>query len=675
MRRAAGLGLVLLAALALRLPFWWQALHTGVDGDTAIVGLMARHPTRSTTLWGQPYGSPLDGWVAAPFVAVLGATTAALRIPYALLALGLVWIAYRLGEAALAGAGLAAGLLVACPPAYVLLLSALPPPLYPTTLVLLGVVLVLAIDVADRLASGAVAPRGRLAALGGLAGLAVWTHLMSLTTVVAVAATLLLAARRVRGAGRALAGAAVAFALASAAWWVRALREPAATAVLGLSYGHGSPFAHAASVARHLHEPIAALVGAWTPLTADEGERWVRVPTAVGLGLGAGWAMAAGAGLRAVSARVRWLLAGTIALTVAAYPFPVRSDPHTVRFLTPALVPLSVLAAAGAVRTAGRARAWLVVLPLCAAQLWTGALLLSAWRRLGPDALVPDCAPALDALVGHGVWRAYASYHAAYCLTWASGEAVVASQPWNERFYGQPLPYLDEVRFSPRAAWVLDPGADFELPAPRTFESKLAGIGASYRRLQAGHAIVYLDFVPPFGAGGAAGAVAGRAGDGEVSSRAIEPSAGGTTVPLARPMAARGVTLLAAPDAPRLPMAMDVEASSDGVTFERVGRRRRGRETVDLAWINGHPQFLVDDLAFSTPLDGRMVAALRITSADGGTPWGLGWVIVHPVAAPRPWAADVPGGSWAERRAALAARPEPADAGWLYRSLLARLHP
>ena len=64
--------LALLLAVVVRVPFWIEALQTPVDGDTAIVGLMARHPGVGTTLWGQPYGSPLDAWVATPFVAHLG---------------------------------------------------------------------------------------------------------------------------------------------------------------------------------------------------------------------------------------------------------------------------------------------------------------------------------------------------------------------------------------------------------------------------------------------------------------------------------------------------------------------------------------------------------------------------------------------------------------------------
>ena len=87
--RARSVRAELLLAAAVRAPFWAFAARASVDGDTAIVGLMARHPTRGTTMWGQPYGSPVDGWIAAPFVAALGPSPLAVRIPYALLALAL----------------------------------------------------------------------------------------------------------------------------------------------------------------------------------------------------------------------------------------------------------------------------------------------------------------------------------------------------------------------------------------------------------------------------------------------------------------------------------------------------------------------------------------------------------------------------------------------------------
>ena len=642
---------VLLLAAAVRAPFWSVAARASVDGDTAIIGLMARHPLRGTTMWGQPYGSPVEAWLAAPVVAVLGPTPVAVRIPYAALALALVALAGVLGEIAVAGAGIPAALLVACPSAYVLLLSALPPPLYPTTLVLLAAVLALAARAAEGFATGTSPGRGRMVLLGALAGLAVWTHLMSLATVAVVALVLGPRAWRAHGRG-ALGWALAAFLGASAPWWVAAAREPSATAVLGIAHEGTPVLAHAERVARRLHEPVSALLGAWSPLTADEAERTVAAPTALRVVLIAGWLAAAIAGWTSLRGRpIAALLAGSVVLTLAAFPFPVRSEPYTVRFLTPIVIPLSVLAAAGAVRRAGPARAWLLVAPLCAAQLWAGARLFAEWRRGGAEALVPDCARVLDVLRREHLARAYASYHTAYCLTYTSGETVVASPPWNERFWAYPMPYLDDVRAESRAAWVLVPGVDFQLPAPRTFEAKVVGIGGRFARAEAAPAAVYYDFTPPFSPRATSGGVDGPAGDADVLTRVVQPP-GPATFTVARPHAIAGVTLLAATSSPDLPRAMDLEVSSDGVRFERIGRRRRGRETVDLAWVNGHPQFLVDDLAFSVPLDGRVVAALRIIPTESG-PWAVSEVLLHPVAAGE-MAADAG-----------------ADARDLYRSLLA----
>jgi 4-amino-4-deoxy-L-arabinose transferase-like glycosyltransferase len=664
------LGVLVLAA-AVRAPFWEVALHTPIDGDTAIVGLMARHPTRSATLWGQPYGSPLDAWVAAPFEAAFGPGPAGVRLPYAVLSLALVAAVFLLGEVVRAGAGLPAALLMACPPAYFLLLSALPPPLYPTTLVLLAAVLALAAQASVELGAHGTTDGRRLAALGALSGLAAWTHLMSLATLAVAMVVIAWSARRARGRLRLLAWVVIPFVLASGPWWLRALRDPAAMAVLGVAHEGSPALAHAATVASRMDEAVAGLLGTWTPVTADEAGRTARAPLPLRLLLVTAWAIGVGAGIAALRGRATAaLLGGAVALTMAAFPFPVRSEPHTLRFLTPALAPLAVLGAVGAVRLAGRARAWLLVLPLCAAHLGTGALLLGAWRGAGPEGLVPECTRVIEVLARHGIRRAYASYHTAYCVTYTSGETVIASQPWNERFYGQPLPYLDEVRFAARVAWVLVPGADFELPAPRTFESKLAGIGGRFARAEAAPAFVYLDFVPPFAPTAAPHAVPGPPGDGNVTTRVVEPPAGGVTFALSRPVAAAGLTLLAGTSAPGLPRSMNVEVSADGQAFERIGRRRRGRETVDLAWVNGHPQFLIDDLAFSAPLDGRTIAAVRIVPSEHGA-WGLSELLIHPAGPPSPWTAEEMGGTWAERAAVLASRPRPADAAGLYRSLLA----
>src|SRR6266581_1828857 len=138
------LPLALLLGVAVRAPFWAEALRTPVNGDTAIIGLMSRHLGRGTTLWGQPYGSPLEAALAAPFVATLGTTTAAIRIPYFLLGLALIPLGYALGRALHAEA-------------------ALPAPLYPATLVLSGLLLVLSLRLAERFAAGERPVSGEIA--------------------------------------------------------------------------------------------------------------------------------------------------------------------------------------------------------------------------------------------------------------------------------------------------------------------------------------------------------------------------------------------------------------------------------------------------------------------------------------------------------------------------------
>ncbi len=151
MRRGGWLACAILLGIVVRGPYWIEALRTPVDGDTAIVGLMAEDPFGSITMWGQPYGSPLDAWVALPFVALFGHTVAALRIPVFLLGLALIPLAWLLASRLHREAALPAALVAACPPAYFLLLSSMPPPFYATTLVLAGLVLWVGLVAAEAL--------------------------------------------------------------------------------------------------------------------------------------------------------------------------------------------------------------------------------------------------------------------------------------------------------------------------------------------------------------------------------------------------------------------------------------------------------------------------------------------------------------------------------------------
>lgn len=677
MKPTRAIPLAILLAIAVRVPFWVEALRTPVDGDTAIVGLMARHPGVGTTFWGQPYGSPLDSWVALPFVAIWGNTTEALRLPYFLLGLLLVPLAYALARQLHPAAALPAAVLVACPPPYFLLLSALPPPFYPTTLVLCGLVLLTAADAGRRLGEREGAPpRGTLLMLGLFSGLALWTHLMSASAVVAAGAWVV---ARSRGRRRLLLWALVPLVAASAPLWSRALGDPESARVVQVADRDESALTHLGETVPRLHEPLGGVLGTHVPVVADAEDFVLRAP---------GWA----AGLTVFLYGLLLVLAGRAAsgrhasllfflaagLALLAFPFPLRSAPHTVRFLTPLYLPVAALVAwAAALRGTSR-RAWVAVLALGALHLLLGWQLLETWRRTDraeAPFLLQDLRPVRRVLEENGVRHAYASYGPAFRLTWESGERVVASPPWNDRFRHWPLPLLDDVRFAKNVAWVLTPAVPSGLPAPEEFERTMRRLGGRWRREDAGRAVVFHGFVPPFAPEVAPWPGAGAAGDADLRTF-VEPGPDETfelRLPEPRPLAA--VTLVAALDGPRLPRSADVQVSADGLAFETVASRRRREERLDLRWVNGHPQAVIDHDVLAIPLGGRPLLALRVVPVQSGERWRVGEVLLHEAPGRQAWDEWLdPGLDWAARRRALVEAPRPGREDWYSRVLLAARH-
>jgi hypothetical protein len=675
MRPSRALPLALLLALAVRVPFWIEALRTPVDADTAIVGLMARHPGEGTTFWGQPYGSPLDSWLAIPFVAVWGTGTEALRLPYFLLGLALVPLAYGLARALHPAAALPAAVLVACGPPYFILLSALPPPLYPTTLVLCGLVLLLAVHAGQALDEERQ-PLGLLALLGALSGLALWTHLMSASVLAAAGTWLLL---RARGRRRLLAFALVPFLATSAPLWIRAARGGQATGIVRVAERDSTAVAHLAEVVPRLYEPLGGLLGTHVPVLADSEDFVLHPPgwIAAGLVLLYGLLLVlAGRAARRGHPSVLYLLAAALALL--AFPFPARAAPHTIRFLTPLYLPVAALVAWAAAPRGTTRRAWVAVLTLSALQLTGATQLLGAWRsleRAEAPFLLPDLGPVREALGERGVRHAYASYGPAWRLTWESGERIVASQPWNERFRHYPLPRLDEVRFARNVAWVLTPDIPTDLPPPSELDKTLRRLGGRWKQIEAGPAQLFLDFVPPFSPEVSPWPDAGAAGDGDPRTFLTPDPVAPLVMRLPEPIPLVGLTLVAALEGPRLPRSMDVETSGDGETFETVARRRRRQERGDIRWRDGTPQAVLDHDVIAIPLGGRTVSALRIVPHVSSDPWRLAEVLVHTAPGRQAWDEWLsPDLGWAARRHALAERSRPARADWYSRLAVAAHH-
>ena len=452
---------------------WMLASPIGMlDGDEAIVGLMARHMLEGdfpVFFWGQPYGGPHEAALAAALFSVAGSSTLALKlVPAALSAVAAV-LTWRIGRRTVGepAAAIGACLVWVWPFAFVWW-SVKTAGFYQSGLVFaLGVVL-LALRLRER--------DSWLDAVfaGVLAGSAWWATPQ--TAFLLVPALVWLVASR-PGVLR-LTPAALAGAIAAAApWLLHNLRT---------DWQSLRPEPLLLPENRYLDHVHAFFVDA--------------LPRALGLRLTDGrWIPPAGGRVAYVLLLALFVYAALrlrgnarlLVLTAVAYPFLFALSPYSwfvshpryLLFLAP-VVALVVGRGLAATPPVAVAAAFAAALALTVAGLVItnreGLVIQPA-----PDVAMPhDTGPVLDYFEETGVAAARADYWLAYRMTFESAEEVVVSP-----FRGpirQPA-YESFVRAQPRAAYVFVETSALDDLFGRALDER--GIG--YRRSQIAGFVVY----------------------------------------------------------------------------------------------------------------------------------------------------------------------------------------
>jgi hypothetical protein len=483
--RAFHVGLValLLVGLAFRLAIVASPLGE-IDGDEAVVGLMARHIAflgeRPVFYWGQPYLGSLEAFSAAPLFRVFDSSTFVLKLVPAAYSLAFLALSAILARRLFGtGAALATAAYLAVPPAMWAVWSTKARGGY-AELLFLGEALLLATLALAR------SPSRRLVLLWGiLAGLAFWTHLLAVVYLVPAVVFLLLA-RQARWSWATVGLAALGALVGMTPLLIENALDGFLT-IAALLRPPDLPVDPLAQFLRFFRVGVPVLLGLGQPTTSQTmfDQDWLQRPAGHLAIAGLALVLMAGALLMFAPSVRRLVRCGAhpqaepalLVLLAVAVPPAVAltrfgffvSEP---RYALPLYGAVPLLA--GALwRVPWRGARWTVVGLVLGFNLWS---LLSTDARLWrpedtADSTAASRAELVQFLVAGDRHQMYTDYWIGYPVMFETRETVLAyviSGGFNRY-----LPPADNVQRTPNPAWVFEAGVDAE----QVFLQQLAAVG------------------------------------------------------------------------------------------------------------------------------------------------------------------------------------------------------
>ncbi|MBV8713531.1 MAG: hypothetical protein JOZ65_00545 [Chloroflexi bacterium] len=475
-----------------------------IDGDEAVVGLMARHIAflgeRPVFYWGQPYLGSLEAFTAAPLFRLFNSSTFLLKLVPTGYSLGFLWLAALFARSAFGiGPGLATAAYLALPPAMWAVWSTKARGGYAEVLFLGQALLLVTLVLARE-------PNRRLAMLWGLlAGLAFWTHLLAIVYLVPALLYLVLGRGRwsLSQVGMLLFGAVVGMLpllidnLSNQFKTLAALLQPP-----------DLPVDPPAQFVRFFRVGVPVLLGLGQPTTSQTmfDQDWLQRPAGHLAVAAAAVALLAIVVLSYAPALRRLLGCGADDLNASAPALLVLlslvvppvvaltrfgffvSEP---RYALPLYSTVPLLGG-GLWRLPWPRMRWPVVGLVLAFNLWSLVTTdLRLWRpEDAPDSTATTRAELVQYLVPQDRHQMYTDYWIGYPVMFETRETVLAyviSGGFNRY-----LPPADNVQRTPNPAWVFEPGTDAETE----FLTQLASVDGQAHVQQVSVYRVYTDVQP-----------------------------------------------------------------------------------------------------------------------------------------------------------------------------------
>jgi hypothetical protein len=512
---AAGLALF---AVVFRLVFFLFALrHIPFTWDEGWPSLMALHILKGefpVVYWGQTYMGTQESYFQALCIALLGAKTWVVRLYPFFFGLGFVavmaWLAERLYGRRTALITLA---LLAIPVPYLTIGSVLIPPDNYLPMTALGTLaLVLTHDLAF-LEDDARRRLRKTFWLGFLLGYTFWLHILALSYIGVAGLFLFWREKRIAFRREGWAGLG-GFVLGSLPLLIYNVMNGFATF---RDVGGTTTWAHSWALLQVLfRHTLHFLIGTKVMYFGDSA-KFIPMPTGLEWAVAAIWilglALALAPLVRLVTAgnpgaaSPRRLVGGTIMLVVMAgaaiflFCRGDRSASQNVRYVLPIVSALPVLLAAGLDRilTWSRLAFGLLLAVLLAGQVWGNLTLARIWSdpvMVERDIHLPDTTPVRQYLADRGIHEAYANYWIAYRITFESGETIVCAEPYNQRFPGKPVKFLETVQAATNVAYVYVTARDQGFSADEFVET-MAQLGIACTRTNVASFTVFHSFQAP----------------------------------------------------------------------------------------------------------------------------------------------------------------------------------
>lgn len=505
------LGVLVVGVIFRLLLFAFAYQKLPLSSDEAWPGLMAMHMLKGefpVVYWGQTYMGTQESFIDAALIFLFGAHTLTIRIyPLAFAFLFLV-VSYWLARSSYnREVGLIALALLAIPTPYLAMCGvAIPPDNYlaVTTLGSMALLLTSRIITAER--------RSLLAfiLLGAVLGYAFWLHLLIISYIV-VAVLFLFLKDKLLLIRKEFWGLALAFFITSLPlWWFNWMHDFATFGDVGRQ-GDWKRTLEMLQIA--LMYTMQFFIGMRVMLYGDNGNN-VTLPPALYYLLAAIWIVVLVLVL-IVSWKRLWrlcylslkntdgtaLLLAMAAVSMVVFAKSQRSSSNDARYLLPILSVLPILFAYGLWRLHQWARPVFYVLLaiVLVAQVWGNVLLAKAWNNpalvAGPLEL-PDTRPLIRFLNETGIRHAYAHYWLSYRITYETQESIIVSEPYNERFPGNPVKFLDIVSTADKVAFITHPTLGIKAD---DFEELLRSIGGGWQKTNINCFTLFYDFLPPCG--------------------------------------------------------------------------------------------------------------------------------------------------------------------------------